>query len=410
MSTATRTWWIDADDIADATATISKINARAAKRGLDGRFTATIGDTRREAVYDDEGARAVINGIPHYFANGQPVPCPLIGYRELRELIVEGDAPKFAGWTFIARLTWDGGTLVTRVIPGYEGRIDEASIRDGACDHCKADRRRNDCYLLENADGRRAQVGSTCIRDFLGQDFRPTWITWGDDLDAAITDAGSGPRYRDAAVLDILAWAASISSTTGWVSRAKAETEFRPSSGDVLRACLFGAGKAGREARDAYQPTAAHAAEAVAVRDWAATVEAGDSEYLANVRRLAAAEYVSERNTAILGSAVAAYWRERNAAAERAARPVSEFVGKPGERTEFTLTVRSDTPIDGDYGVSHLYTMTDAAGNCYKWFSSRNQDWAPGQDVKVKGTIKKHETYRDVKQTVLTRCTVVAAA
>jgi len=401
------TWWLAEDAIAAAITKLGKINERGTKRGLAGGFIWTLGATRHEAVYDAEGARAVINGIPHYFENGRPVRCPLIGYKAERELIVAGTAPKLAGWAFIARLTWDGGVLVTRVIPGYEGRIDDGAIREGACDHCNTSRRRNDCYLLEHEDGRRVQVGSNCVRDFLGHDFRPSWITWDDDLDRMMDDIGrTGSGYRDAAVLDILAWAAAICATTGWVSRAKADAEYRASSGDVLRDCLFGTGQRARDTRDKYEPDE-HSAEAAAVRAWAVAVEPGSSEYLANVRRLAGSEWVSERNVAILGSAVASYWRERNEEAERAARPVSDFVGQPGQRTEFDLTVRSDTAIDGDFGVTHIYTFADGAGNRFKWFSSRNQGWAPDQVVRVRGTVKAHETYRDVRQTVLTRCAVL---
>ena len=47
--------------------------------------------------------------------------------------------------------------------------------------------------------------------------------------------------------------------------------------------------------------------------------------------------------------------------------------------------------------------MTDPAGNVLKWFSSRGQGWGIGQDVRVKATVKGHEIYKDVAQTLITR-------
>ena len=398
-----RTWWLTADEITATTGKIEKINARAAKNGLEGRYAWTLGAERHEPVYDEAGARLVINGIPHYLDKGQPVPCPVIGYAHERELVISGDAPKLSGWTFVARLTWDGGVLVTRCTPGFEGRIDDSQIREGACDHCNADRQRYDCYLLEGKNGGRVQVGSSCVKDFLGHDFRPSWISYGDDLDEIERSAG-GRQYLDADVLDVVTWAASICAQTGWVSRAKAEAEMRTPSGDVIRECLFGSSQAARDARAAYEPTEEHKTEAAQVLTWARELEPGNSEYLANVKRCAQAEYITERNVPVLGSAVASYHREMNLIAEREARPVSQWVGKPKQRLELALTVRSDTAIDGDYGVTHLYTLTDAAGNVFKWFSSRCQDWQIGQDVTVKGTVKGHEVWKDIKQTQLTRC------
>jgi hypothetical protein len=408
QDTTVRTWWLDEAEIAATIAKISKINARAAKNGLAGGYTWTLGAERREPVYDDAGARLVIDGIPHFIEKGQPVPCPLIGFERERELIVSGDAPKLGGWSFIASLTWDGGVLVTRCTPGFEGRIDEAQIREGACDHCQVDRQRLDCYLLQHADGRRVQVGSSCIKDFLGHNFRPSMLFFADELDEIRESIPATRTYLDAAVETVLTWAASICAQTGWISRDKAEIENRTPSGWVLRDCLFGSGKAGREARDTFAPSDEHETTAATVLAWARELEPGDSEYLANVRRVASSEYVTERTIAILGSSVASYWREHNARVEREARPVSQFVGCVKDRLVLDVIIRSDTAIDGDWGVSHLYTMTDASGNVFGWFSSKNQCWQIGQDVRIKGTIKEHSEYRGTRRTMLTRCAEVA--
>lgn len=402
--TELRTWFLTEDEIELTTAKLAKINARAAKNGLEGQYTWTFGEERHTPVYDETDVRMVINGVPHTWIHG-PVPCAIVGFKHEHELVVFGDAPKLEGWKFVASLTWDGGALITRCTPGFEGRIDDSQIRPGACDHCNLDRQRYDCYLLEAEDGHRVQVGSSCIKDFLGHEFRPSMLSYSDDLDNLFQEvSGGGHADLTAPALIVLGWAASISSQTGWVSRAKAEEWGTTASGGVIQECLFGTGKLADKSRALYQPTEDHHAEAVKVLSWALALEPGNSEYLANVKRVATLEWVSFRNVAILGSAVASFWREHNERIEREAQPVSQFVGEQKQRLVLELTVRGETCIDGDYGVTHLYTLTDTTGNVFKWFSSRNQNWERGQEVRVKATVKGHETYKDVRQTVITRC------
>jgi hypothetical protein len=402
-----RSWTLHDVEVLATVAKLQDINARAAKKGLDGLYTWEVGEETKTPVYAGGHTQPNFPGEePLYFEVTYP-------------FTVHGGAPKLAGWKFIATLTWDG-VLVTRTHPAFEGRIDESTLRERWCDHCRTERNRIDTYLLEHADGRRVQVGSNCIKDFLGHSFSPSWLR-STDSDMGELEKGFG-RYEapDADTLAVLTWAESLVRVTGWVSVAKAEAECRIPTSAILKAILFTSGDKCRQAvlrpgmcdcsnclRQRYQPTEDNAAEAVKVLAWARAIEPGSSEYLANVRRLAHEELIGRRNAGILGSAVASYWREHNERVERATRPVSQHVGAVKQRLELVLTVRTDTTIDGDWGVSHLYTLTDADGNVFKWFSSRRQNWAIGQEVKVKATVKAHEAWHDTKQTVITRCTEI---
>jgi len=401
-----RTWGLHPEDIAPTIAKLEKINERARRQGLEGRYTWKLGAEQREPVYDDADARMVINGVPHRIEHGQPVPCQLIREKIVRELSVEGVTPKLAGWSFLATLTWDGGTFVSRSAPGFDGRIDPESVREGECDHCHVSRHRNDTYLVQNEDGERRQVGSSCIKDFLGHEFRPSWLSGSKDLDEIEESWGGGRGYRDADTESVLAWAASLTEAHGWVSRNKAEIERRDPSSDLLKDLLFGTSSAARQARRDLAPTDGHHALAKKVREWARQVDDSRSEYLANIKRLAGAEFVTERNTGIIGSAVAAYDREMTARAEREAQPVSQFLGQPKDKITVQATVRSDTPVEGDWGIRHRYGFLTREGNWVTWWASSNQGLEAGREVILTGTVKQHETYRDVQSTVVTRCKI----
>jgi len=50
----------------------------------------------------------------------------------------------------------------------------------------------------------------------------------------------------------------------------------------------------------------------------------------------------------------------------------------------------------------------DDVGNEYTWFATGTHEYKVGQVVKGKGTVKAHNDYQGTKQTILTRCKLVA--
>lgn len=85
-------------------------------------------------------------------------------------------------------------------------------------------------------------------------------------------------------------------------------------------------------------------------------------------------------------------------------KSTSEFIGELGDRIEKELTVTKAIKLDGYYGPSTLHNMVDAEGNVYVWTTAA-KSWEEGSVHKVRGTIKDHRTYKNVKQNILTRCT-----
>lgn len=85
----------------------------------------------------------------------------------------------------------------------------------------------------------------------------------------------------------------------------------------------------------------------------------------------------------------------------------SEFVGNIGDRIEVTLTVEKAIHLDGYYGPSTMHIMRDEDGNAFVWTTAA-KSWEEGVTKTLRGTIKDHKTYRNVNQTVLTRCKEIA--
>ena len=59
-----------------------------------------------------------------------------------------------------------------------------------------------------------------------------------------------------------------------------------------------------------------------------------------------------------------------------------------------------------DFGTTYLYKFADEAGNVFIWYASRPIELQ--ERMTLKATIKAHNERNGVKQTVLTRCKVVA--
>jgi len=91
------------------------------------------------------------------------------------EVTLGGDAPSLGGWSIAASVqhlknaeTGDWANLISGT-PGFEAPVE---FRDAPpdCQHCGTKRWRKGSFLVVHEDGTVRQVGSSCIRDFLGHD------------------------------------------------------------------------------------------------------------------------------------------------------------------------------------------------------------------------------------------------
>lgn len=84
----------------------------------------------------------------------------------------------------------------------------------------------------------------------------------------------------------------------------------------------------------------------------------------------------------------------------------SEYQGELGDRLDLTLVVERVVELDGYYGRSNMHIMSDSKGNTFVW-TTASKRWETGSEKHIRGTVKDHRTFRNVKQTILTRCTEI---
>lgn len=352
------------------------------------------------------------------------------------------EAPKYAGWTFAAALQHLDGENIVRAVPG-ETLPTMYRSRGPACDHCRADRRRNDTYVLRHDDGRFVQVGSTCIGDFLGSDDAGKIASLASLLSDARSLAeggceegfgfgGSGDSSR--LLVSFLAFVAFDMRSSGWVSRTAARENGGRATAD--QAWTFLTDAKARNACKAF-PADDDTAKAEAALSWAEAltdgeVNASSGDYLHNVRAIARSGLVSYRTAGIGGSIVAAYERAMGRIrlnAERAARPtLNVHMGTEGKKAAFgcnpgkgkaaaevlstdPLTLDFVTGYSTDYGYTTVLKFRTKDGALIVWKASNTtlDRGDVGKRFTLKGTVKKHDNYKGELQTLMTRCTVEPA-
>jgi len=389
----------DAEYVA-TTAKLERVNARAAKRGWTGGFTVT--------------ARRVTTTVINEF--GFEVTA------SWWETTITGHAPSYQGWVFEAALDFDPEAgLITRPAPGVD-RIDRDSIREGACDHCGITRDRRKIYLVRHTGtGETRQVGSTCIKDFLGWDGRVVFIPASD---GAFSDGfgcggeesgGEGtPAYATSTVL-AAAWAA----TRAFGYHRSDGTDGTPTK-TMVSIMLSPARRSAREREFAQRMRPyideSYAQAAVISAYLASQAWPADSEYGINLKALLGTEHTEPRSLGLLVSAPSAWARAMEKETRRqalASEVANEHFGAVKERVTLTVRLRSIRYIEGEWGTTTLYTLITDAGHLVKYFASREilgHDATAGDSTvyMIKATIKGHDEYEGVKTTVITRAAVQA--
>jgi hypothetical protein len=139
-----------------------------------------------------------------------------------------------------------------------------------------------------------------------------------------------------------------------------------------------------------------------------------DSTYGYNLSTAARAELVEWRHAGLLVSAHGGYAREQGKARERAAAPVKEnaHLGTVGSKLQVTAAAVSASTFEGNYGTTTLVTFATPTGVVLKWWATGNKvgDFPAGTVFDLQGTVKAHDEYKGIKQTVLTRVKVKEAA
>lgn len=293
--------------------------------------------------------------------------------------------------------------VVLRFPLGVETRLNASAVRPGECDHCHTARHRSATYLIENDDtGEIKQVGKNCLKDFLGHSTMPVFLDR-DSLEERLAISSHQPSAWDLESVLTYAWA--VIETHGW----------RPSGATVatkdLVADVMIGNKRGVELLDSIAdklPEGRAMAARIATELTARLDPA--QPYEANLLAIISGGVVDRRKH--LGLAVSAInaWRRLD---DAPAAPDPEdarnitYAGSVGDKLTLTGTITVVAAVDGYHYNSpeRRLLVIDCGEHVAKTITSAA--WAykveRGDTLTVEGTVKAHQDYRGVAQTVLTR-------
>lgn len=352
---------------------------------------------------------------------------------ELIDVEVTAERPALAGWDFLACVEpLEGGNLI-RQVPGAtvaDGEL--APWREGPvrCDHCGTTRRRTETFVVRAdgsdpaiAAGAYKQVGRNCLEAFLGGKSAASIVAmlgWPAIVQGAAgeEDEGGGwfgraPKVHDPIVF--LSWVCGVIREDGWLSRGAARDSdgTRPSTSDhalYLMVEPWGGGDAvakWNEERERCAPGAEGLERAAAALAWARGLSP-TSDYERNLALIALQPVLRPSHAGILASAVAAHTRALGREVERrlrdkknAAQP-STHVGEVGQRLDLELVVARVIETESDFGALNILVMRDASNNLFVWKTGATSA-EPGEQLKVRATVKRHGEFKGEKQTDLTR-------
>ena len=329
---------------------------------------------------------------------------------------IDGVAPKLPDWEFLGTLQHTDGGNILRSVPNKE--IPE-SYRTAArtCDHCRKIRNRKDTYIVRHASGEVKQVGHNCVRDFLGH-IDPKSLARMMEIVRLMEESqgegfGSSGRWLDMTV-DYVAMCVEVIKRDGWVSRsasqkyaAKADGCGLPVTSDVAWGYMHPSVEMIQRG-DTLAPTEESYSLAKEALEFVANISP-KSQYDANLQVAAKQEMLEYRNRGLVASLVVFFQKDLAKRTERANKfnelKNSKHVGEIKARREFTVVVDGEHTFDAAYGSVTLYRMRDMEGNVLTWWTGAGS-LDVGKTYVLVGTVKKHDVYKEINQTVLTRCKV----
>jgi len=349
------------------------------------------------------------------------------GFHKNLVITVEGEAPKLAGWTFIASITHTkDGNLINKV-PGIEENVPE-QYREGApwCDYCQTRRRRTDSFIVRSESGEYKQIGRNCLAKFLGYS-NPERVArfaqWLAELRYEISDqeeklfASGGRRseYRD--LESFLTMVVAVVDNQGWRSITSARETGRPATIQEVEHQLSPYTKWHQKPNyeSPIKPTEEQHERALAAIKFARSDKlTTDSDFKHNLKLSTASDMFHEKASGIVASLINFHERDREwelrraqwkqeADERKAKEKQSNYVGEVGERITLPVQVVRRKQLEGQFGITYMFRMLDGDGDVLVWFAS-NDALDEGKWYNITGTVKKLETYDGVKQTIITRC------
>jgi len=329
---------------------------------------------------------------------------------------VWGESPEINGYTFLAKIE---PIESTNLIHSHNTEYNFSAYRTAelTCQHCNVNRYRIFYYLIKSESGNVKMVGRNCLANYMGlpdaeqiATFYESFIIESNEFESEDDYmGGNGQHSKWINLIDFLTIAKIVISESGYASQKSVEerinsistknvvqNEFYNTNSDRIR--LTESDK--KETKTIIESVKSHLRE---------KLESSEYNLLTNyehtILSLIESEYMTIQHAGYIVSIIPFYNRINEIKFENSERAESNWIGSEGQKVEnIEATLSYQNEIESQYGITYLYKFVDNIGNVLTWFSSRNMFIENGDNLTIlKATVKKHDIYNNVKQTIITR-------
>ena len=359
---------------------------------------------------------------------------PLTGkpvIRSFRFILVEAEGTAVINdWEFVASVEHtEKGNIFSKAMTDIE--IPERyRTSDPYCEHCKSHRTRKSTFIVRNkVTGKFKQVGNSCLRDFtfgMSASFAAQVASFRSIFEEAqnesIGSCGWGEKYFS--TMEVLQYTAetirhfgySKTQNYGDSTRGRMLDFFYVCHGDTRYMDEKEVNRIKSQIRQVgFNPESEEAVQMTKdALNWINSQEASN-DYMHNLKVVSSLDYTTYSRFGLLVSLFPTYNKDLEIQAQRKAEKeagkLSDHVGQVGDRLDVQVeSVKCLTSWESCYNgysttTTYIWKITDVNGNIFTWKTSKwlDEDIPPKS---IKGTIKEHNIFREVKQTELTRCKV----
>ena len=327
------------------------------------------------------------------------------------------------GWILIGIIDHKNDGFI-RSVPGQE-IPKKYRDSDNYCDHCKTNRYRTETFVIQNKNSEYMKVGRQCIQKFLGIDglaLAKTYTGFLIQIDSykdedflfsfGSTDYGYGLKC-------FLSVTSSVIRNYGWMSKSKAYEQNKAATADVVEGYINGIFD--KDEIEKLTPIKHDQNIADKTINYIKNIE-GISDYEFNLKKIVDTNNVPTRYAGYAASMISYYNREMEKKNNtKKESNVSDYIGEIKARQVFeNLEVISANYIESDWGTTTLLKFKDDNENIIIWFASgcpgydKNGDGfthyyadAIGSKFNFKATVKNHQEYNGIKQTMITRASLI---
>lgn len=266
------------------------------------------------------------------------------------------------------------------------------------CDHCHTNRARKTLHVFEK-DGKELVIGSTCCDEYFGFNVESTLSTyqWFTDLEDTVRTINGDCQSDPADFMEILAVSQYVINQDGTY---RTENGTAGAVANILREQS--------EIQDAINSI--DASKLAEIIEWWQTKDTnGDFEF--NVKSVF--ENYSTKSLALIACGVWSYMKaQKKMDVAKNTNELNEHFGEEGKRyRKQTGTLTKSILLGPDHYSNanvFMYLIKTTDGHALKWVSSANTlcGIEYGETITFDFTVKRHEMYKDMKQTLITRIKV----